>query len=259
MRRTYLIAVLAAIALASCAKSPDPSSPAASLTSDQPTTVAATSLADPAGTDGPTASAPTVVLAASTSADDTDDYRIAALDILDISVFQVPDLSGDFPVGTNGQIDLPLIGPMTAAGKTMDQLKADITKILGAKYLQSPDVRVSMKDAISQRITIEGAVNKPGVYPTTGPTTLMTVVALAGGLDRTTADEKGIVVFRKVGGKRQAAKFDYSAIRDGKADDPTIDGGDVVVVDESGLKATLRNLRDSLGLFGLFAPVASMI
>ena len=184
---------------------------------------------------------------------DGSDYRIGPLDVLEIAVYQAPDLSGTFAVSAEGQIDMPLIGTVAASGKSLSELKDEITQKLGDKYLQSPSVTVSMKDALSQRIAIEGAVNKPGVYPMTGPTTLMQVMAMAGGFDKL-ADERGVVVIRKVDGKRSAAKFDYRAIRNGAANDPPIFGGDIVVVDNSGFKSTWSNLKSSLGVVGFFVP-----
>jgi polysaccharide export outer membrane protein len=259
--RHLLSLVFVTIALAGCAKAPDPKTLSAETASGQYVVAASAAPAGSATAVDATrpAASPSAVLAAAGASSDGDvgDYRIAPLDVLDIAVFQVPDLGGTFPVSVNGQIDMPLIGGVAATGKTLDQLKADITKLLD-QYLQSPKVTVAMKDAISQRITVEGAVNKPGVYPTSGPTTLMQVMAMAGGLDRI-ADERGVVVFRKIDGKRHAAKFDYTAIRAGTADDPVIAGGDMIVVDESGFKASLRNLRESIGLFGFFAPLVPLL
>ena len=88
----------------------------------------------------------------------------------------------------------------------------------------------------------------------TGQTTLIQAVATAGGLDRV-ADPSGIVVFRQNQGKKTAAVFNIAQIRAGKADDPPIYGGDLIVVDQSGTKAALRNVRESLGIFGLFMPL----
>jgi polysaccharide export outer membrane protein len=184
----------------------------------------------------------------------SDDYRIGPLDMLDVSVFQVPDLSKTVQVTSNGEITLPLIGTVQAGGKTIAELTADITKKYGASYLQSPQVSVLVRDALSQRITVEGAVTKPGVYPTSGPTTLLQTIAIAGGLTEI-ADAHGVVVFRQVAGKRHAAKFDFAAIRAGTADDPTLQGGDTVVVDDSGLKTTMRNIRQAIPVFGLFTPM----
>jgi polysaccharide export outer membrane protein len=182
------------------------------------------------------------------------DYRIGALDTLDVSVFQVPDLSKTVQVSASGEISLPLIGTLQAGGKTIAELTADITKKYGASYLQSPQVSVMVREAVSQRVTVEGAVNKPGVYPTVGPTSLLQTIAIAGGLTEI-ADPGGVIVFRYVGAKRQAAKFDFSAIRAGKADDPQLQAGDTVVVDESGLKTTMRNIRQAIPVFGLFTPM----
>jgi polysaccharide export outer membrane protein len=182
------------------------------------------------------------------------DYKIAPLDILDISVFQVPDLTKTVQVSSSGQISLPLVGTVQASGRSPAELERQLGSVLGAKYLQSPQVSVFVKEYTSQKVTVEGSVNKPGIYPMSGKTTLLRAIALAGGLDRV-ADQRGIIVFREIGGKRQAAKFDLPAIRSGKADDPVIAGGDVVVVDQDGGKTALRGIRESLGIFGLFTPI----
>jgi polysaccharide export outer membrane protein len=201
----------------------------------------------------PTKVAKTPPAAGAFASVDTGDYKISPLDVLDITVFQVPDLTKTVEVSSSGQITLPLIGEVKAAGKSAKTLETEIAKELGAKYLQSPQVSVYVKEATSQRVTVEGAVMKPGIYPMVGPTTLLRTIAMAGGLDRV-ADPRGIVVFREVDGARQAAKFNLPAIRDGKAKDPVLAGGDVVVVDESGTKTALRTIRESLSMFGMFSP-----
>jgi polysaccharide biosynthesis/export protein len=180
------------------------------------------------------------------------DYRVAPKDVLEVTVYRVPDLSATVTVNPGGYIQLPLAGQVLAGGRTVAEVKTSITAKL-AMYLQSPDVSVVVKDAASQRVTIEGAVAKPGVYPADGVTTLLQVVALAGGLDRI-ADSRGIVVFRNVDGKRQAAKFDFKAITAGTAEDPVMVGGDVIVVDESGAKSAFRAFKESLGVVGFFVP-----
>jgi polysaccharide export outer membrane protein len=189
------------------------------------------------------------------SGQDQQDYRIGPLDVLDISVFGVPDLSKTIPVSASGQIAFPLIGLVPAAGKTTAELKADLEKRLGAKYLQSPQVEVSVKESTSQRVTVEGAVRDSGMYPLVGETTLSQTIALAKGVDET-ADTHGVLVFRKVNGKKNVAKFDLTAIQKGKATDPVLQGGDVVVVDQSGLKAAWAGLRNTLPVA---AGVASFV
>jgi polysaccharide export outer membrane protein len=182
------------------------------------------------------------------------DYRISPLDVLDISVFQVPDLSKTVQVSAQGQISLALIGNVTAGGRTTAELEQEIATKLGENYLQSPQVSVFVKEYTSQRITVDGAVNKPGIYAMTGQTTLIQAIALASGLDRV-ADPHGVVVFRQSEGKRTAGVFDLTAIRTGKKEDPPIYGGDIIVVDQSGIKAALRGVRESVGVIGLFSPI----
>lgn len=190
--------------------------------------------------------------------EDPNDYHIAPFDVLNISIFDVPQLSGTMAVSASGEIDMPLVGTVPVAGKTLYQLKTDLTQLLGNKYLQSPKVTVSVKDAVSQRVTVGGAVGKPGVYQTNGASSLMQVIAMAGGMSPS-ADERGVLVFRQAQDKRLVAKFDYKSIKAGSSQDPVIRAGDLVMVDESGFKASMRNLRDSLGLFGMFAPIVSLI
>ena len=95
-------------------------------------------------------------------------YRIGPLDVLDISVFQAPDLSKTVEVADNGTIDLPLLGETPAAGKTAQELQRDLNSRFGAKYLQNPQTTVTVKEFNSSRVTVSGAVKNPGVFPYKG-------------------------------------------------------------------------------------------
>ncbi len=243
---TFLCLVLA-VALAACTSSGQSTAPAGDAASSGSQAFKVSAPAGSAGAPAGSAGAlPGVKVGEG-------DYRISAMDVLDISVFQVPDLSKTVQVSASGQINLPLIGTVMAGGKTTAEIERDVAAKLGENYLQSPQVSVFVKEFTSQRITVDGAVLKPGIYATSGSTTLIQAIALAGGLDRI-ADPRGIIVFRQQNGKRMAAGFDLSAIRAGKRDDPTIQGGDVIVVDQSGVKAALRDVRESVGMMGLFTP-----
>ena len=123
-------------------------------------------------------------------------YRIATGDILDVNVFRQPDLSRTVDVDGAGQILLPLIGAMRAAGKTVRELETEITRVLGARYLQSPQVSVAVKDAAGQRVTVEGAVKAPGVRLARGQTTLLRILAESGGFTET-ADQTNVMMFRQ--------------------------------------------------------------
>jgi polysaccharide export outer membrane protein len=179
------------------------------------------------------------------------EYRVGPQDLLDISVFQVPDLSRTVRVNSAGQISLPLIGIVQAGGLTIQELEATIAKQLDAKYLQNPQVTAFVKEYTSQRVTVEGAVKKPGIYPLTGRTSLLQTIAMAEGLDEL-ANLQGVVVFRQVGGKRMAAVFDLAAVRTGKAEDPIIYGDDVVVVEQSGSKSALQKFIQSVPILNVF-------
>ena len=108
-------------------------------------------------------------------------YLVGALDVLEISVFKVPELSKSVQVADTGTINLPLLGEVQASGKTASEIEKDLTRQLGAKYLKSPQVTVYVKEHNSQRVTIEGAVRRPGVYPIRGTLSLVQPLASAGG------------------------------------------------------------------------------
>lgn len=173
------------------------------------------------------------------------DYRIGALDLLQVSVFQLEDFDREVRVNTSGMVSLPLIGGVRAGGKTVQELEAEIAARLSESYLQSPQVSVFVKEFTSQRVTVEGAVNKPGIFPITGRTSLLQAVAMSEGL-APLADPSSVVVFRTIQGKRMAALFDLRAIRAGNAEDPQVYGDDIIVVDQSGGKTALKTITDAL-------------
>jgi polysaccharide export outer membrane protein len=179
------------------------------------------------------------------------DYRVGAQDLLEITVFGVPDLSRAVRVNSNGQISLPLIGAVQAGGHTIPEVEREIGAKLEKTYLQNPQVSVFVKEFTSQRITLEGSLNKPGIYPLTGKTTLLQAVAMAGGLDPL-AEQNGVVVFRQIQGKKMAAVFDMRKISSGATEDPQVYGDDVVVVEQSGRKSALQNFIKAAPAIGLF-------
>jgi polysaccharide export outer membrane protein len=184
-----------------------------------------------------------------------DDYKISPLDVIEISVFGVKDLDRTVQVSSTGMISLPLIKQVKAGGKTQAQLEREIASKLEAGYLQSPQVSVFVKEYNSQRITVDGAVKKPGIFPTTGKISLLQAIALAEGLNDV-ADSSGILLFRTVNDKRMVARFDLKLVRSGKMPDPFLQAGDIVMVDESSTRTTLRDIKDVMPLSGLFSLLA---
>jgi polysaccharide export outer membrane protein len=161
-------------------------------------------------------------------------YKVGPRDVLEVTVFQAPELSKTFQVSERGTINFPLVGEIDAGGRTAREIELDLHKKLGAKYLQNPQISVFVKDHFSQRITIEGAVKKPGVFPIAGGGTLLQALAEAQGFDDTASHV--VLLFRQDNGRRLAAKYDVSSIRDGSAEDPQLEAGDVIVVPNSELK-----------------------
>ena len=181
----------------------------------------------------------------------TSEYRVGAQDLIEISVFQIADLNRTVRVNSNGQISLPLIGVVQAGGKTVQELEAELASRLSTTFLQNPQVSVFVKEFTSQRVTVEGSVKSPGIYPITGKTSLLQAIVMGGGVTEL-ANLQGVVVFRNVNGERMAAVFDLKQIRSGNAVDPQIYGDDIVVVDQSGAKTGLRRVLEALPVFNMF-------
>ncbi|HEX5775987.1 MAG TPA: polysaccharide biosynthesis/export family protein [Caulobacteraceae bacterium] len=180
------------------------------------------------------------------------EYVIGPLDKLSVTVFQAPDLSlKGAQVDAGGRITFPLIGQVQASGRTASQLATDISAALGKSYMQSPEVSVTVDEAASQKVTVEGAVVQPGVFNLTGPTTLLETIAMARGPDKT-ADLRNVAIFRTIQGKRAAAVFDLKAIRLGEAPDPTVYGNDIVVVQGSDTRGIWQELLRAAPLIGVF-------
>ena len=178
-------------------------------------------------------------------------YKIGAQDVIEISVFKVPDLSKSIQVSEAGTINLPLVGEILAAGKTAREIERNLTKLLGEKYLQNPQVTVFIKEYNSQRITVEGAVKKPGVFPIRGNLSLLQAVAMAQGLEE--ISDNTVLIFRGSNGERKAARFDISDIRTGDAPDPQLMAGDVIIAGTSALKKSFNAFLKALPITGIFA------
>ena len=180
-------------------------------------------------------------------------YKIAPMDTVTVKVFKMPDLSGDYEVDLAGHISMPLIGEVSAYDLTTAQLDDALTRRLGEKYLENPDVSVGIKSSTRRNVTVDGAVNKSGSFPVYGPTTLMQAIAAAGGT-REDANARRVAIFRTIGGSRQAAAFDLTSIRRGEQPDPQVYAGDIVVIDGSAVKAAQKQILNSLPILSIFRP-----
>ena len=110
------------------------------------------------------------------------DYKIGPEDLLEISVFEEEKLNKTVRVSSQGNITLPLLGVLRVKGLTANELEKEIRELLAEKYLQNPNVNVFIKEYRSQRISIMGAVEKPGIFDVGGQKTILDLLAMAGGL-----------------------------------------------------------------------------
>jgi len=153
-------------------------------------------------------------------------YELGAEDIILVRVWREPDLSGQMVVRPDGQISMPLIGDLQAEGLTPLALGAQIAEKL-SKYINGPEVSVSVQTVRSKRYSVTGEVLRPGAYPLVVPTTVLDALTQAGGF-REFANTKNITVMR--GHKR--FKFNYKDVIKGKnlSQNILLENGDYIVV-----------------------------
>lgn len=177
-------------------------------------------------------------------------YRISPYDLIAVDVFQAEELSQEVRVNPNGNIALPLVGTMKAAGLTQEQLTQTIKSKLSAKYMQNPQVSVFIKEFNDQEVTVEGEVKKPGVYPIKGKMTLVQAIAKSEGLSDL-ADENKVILFRAPG---KAYLLSMDAIRKGQMKDPYLKSNDKIIVQTSRSRRWIKDVTGAIR--GVVAPVS---
>lgn len=187
------------------------------------------------------------------SAEAVSTYKLHAGDIVDITVFREPELSvSGVPVGVDGTLSMPLVGVVKADGQTPAELARTIETMLRAGYLKDPSVSVNVTRYDSHVVTVDGSVEKPGVYPFRPGARLSTAITLASGPSRV-AKLQQIAVFREFPDGVKVAKFDYAAVRQGTMMDPVLQPGDRIVVGTSGLSQFWQDVLKASPLFAVFS------
>lgn len=153
-------------------------------------------------------------------------------DLLEVRVFQEPDLSGTFRLSPDGTIDYPLCGKVTLAGLTPGEAADALNACLKNGYLRRPQVSVLVKEFNSKRVFVFGEVARPGTFPFEENMSIIQAVALAGGFTKSAA-QNGTVVTRRVNGQEQKLRVPVSDISTGQARNFLLQPGDIVVVPES--------------------------
>ncbi len=133
------------------------------------------------------------MLCLSAAASFAKDYRIGAQDVVQIGVWEHPELTSKYAVGGDGNITFPLVGPIKAAGLTAAELQAEVTKQLMDGFIKTPQVTVSVAEYLSQRVFVVGEVHTPGVVPLTGNLTLVEALTRAGSLTENAGGELQVV------------------------------------------------------------------
>jgi len=159
-----------------------------------------------------------------------DDYVIGPDDSLSIVFWRDKDMSAEVEVRPDGKISLPVINEIVAAGLTAEQLRARITEA-ASKFVTDPTVSVVVRGINSRKVFITGMVAKPGDYSIPGRTTVLQLIAMAGGLHEF-ADTKNITINRSENGHQLSLRFNYKDVSKGKNLKQNIElkPGDTVIV-----------------------------
>jgi polysaccharide export outer membrane protein len=180
------------------------------------------------------------------------DYTIGPRDVLAISVWGQADLSKDYPVDPDGTVPFPLIGRVKAAGLTTSGLAARVTELLEKDYLVNPQVFVSVKEYLSQKVQVLGEAEKPGLFYLTGPTTLLEILSKAGGLSRNAGKQLVLVRNERGGtGGNTILRVNFDKIQAGDAaENIRLEDQDIVFIPRAHAFFVLGEVK-STGTFAL--------
>lgn len=184
-------------------------------------------------------------------------YTIGPRDVLAITVYGQADLTKDYPVDPDGSISFPLVGRVAAGGLDTGKLAAKLTELLEKDYLVNPQVSVSVKEYLSQKVQVMGEAEKPGLFYLTGPTTLLEVLSKAGGLSKT-AGKQLVLVRHQPGraGGNEIRRVSFDKIQAGDASENIrVEDQDVIFIPRAHAFFVLGEVK-SAGTFPLDKPTS---
>jgi polysaccharide biosynthesis/export protein len=157
-------------------------------------------------------------------------YVIGPLDVLEVQFWRDKDLSAEVVVRPDGKISLPLLNEVEAGGLTPEQLRFRVLEH-ARRFVEEPTATVIVKQINSRNVFIMGEVQKPGTYPLGGSTSVLQLIAIAGGLTEF-AGRDGIVVLRTVDGETERHRVNYNDVIKGNGlkQNLPLQPGDTVVV-----------------------------
>jgi polysaccharide export outer membrane protein len=147
------------------------------------------------------------------------DFRLGPGDVIDVSVYQEKELSTTVPVRPDGKISIPLVGEITASGKTAIDLQREVAQKY-AQYIAQPAVTVVVKEVNSPKVSVLGEVKNPGVYKIKERATVLDAIAMAGGLTEYAKKSKITVIRVDGGGGQKHMKFNLDDQIKGRRSDP---------------------------------------
>ena len=156
------------------------------------------------------------------------DYKLGSGDKLRVEVYKQEQLSQSLQVRPDGKITLPLVGDVSAAGRTSLELRDSLTTAL-KEYVQNPVVTVIVLEAVAAQVHLIGEVASPGTQVLNGSTTVLQALARAGGL-REFADKRKIHILRVNGTRTETVPFDYRKALKGEIEPVYLQPGDTIVV-----------------------------
>ncbi len=161
---------------------------------------------------------------------DHGEYRIGPEDVLYISVWKNESVSRTMPVRPDGKISLPLLNDVQAAGLTPTQLRNVLAKKL-REYIPDPEVAVTVQEVRSAKVSVLGEVKTPGRYELKSATTVLDILAQAGGLSEFAARSR-IVILRPDGNAMKRILFNYNKVvaADAEQENFYLEPGDIVLV-----------------------------
>lgn len=162
-------------------------------------------------------------------------YKLGIADLIAVNVYQEPDLTVSVKVGDDGTVVLPLLGSVKVGGLSVKEATATLTSLYNKDYLVDPVVTITVVEATKGKITILGAVGRPGIVeiPAEGTVPIIEAIAMAGGFSRI-ANESKITVKRVIAGKEQVFKIngkEQASSQESKVF--TVRSGDVITIAES--------------------------
>ena len=236
-RLKYCLSCAAVVLLATACGG---STPATNLTGVQPTAAPSSAVND---------INQSLSLMAAQSGDSTADYRIGPDDLLQMTIYNIPDQDARVTpritllrVSQEGIVVAPLVGTVQVKGKTIRQVEKQLSEQY-AKYIKSPQIGVLVTE-YRQRVSVMGAVQKPGVFELTGPKTVIDMIALAGGITEKAGNQ--VHLYRQdTEGRRQTAVIDLLVLanpaathvdpKDAQLVNVPVQAGDVVNVPQAGM------------------------